>query len=266
MGQRISRRNRVMPIVTPGEVASRSGELHIKGRTHSRTKKRYFADGRLLLGSPRVGIMTYPDGSYLCGQFEEGESFGYCVYRDIAGRLIYTGYMEHTSYQGWGAIWNETGDWPEHITFWCCSAPGNRVLRIQSPTCHDADWVTYKEDGPEVIGSMLMTSSCKVIFKELRDLVIDSKEINEESFSKIIQLYTEARTAADRATTIPPSPHHGPSAGIIPIGLRIGDSIFSSRLTPSPEETSSSGDERSIRNPLNLFRVPPRPVRPPRLP
>jgi hypothetical protein len=223
------------------------------GSLRVRATKRYFTDGRVLVGSPRSGgaVMTYPDGSYLCGRFEEGEAEGYCVYRDIAGRLIYTGYMENTSYQGWGAIWNETGEWPEHITFWCSSYPGNRVLRIKNPAGERCQWVSYRDDEPSPMGEpVTMTAGCKQLFRTARNIASSGTEMNETQFAEIIKLYTDARVAADRFTTIPPSPHHGPHSR--------ADAVLSPlRLSPVVESVDS-GEVVRVRNPLSMFRVPPR--------
>lgn len=224
MGNRRSR-------VSPSAIAMRSGN------------KQYFSDGRVLVGGT---VMTYSDGSYLRGRFEEGEANGYCVYRDIAGRLIYTGYMEHTAYQGWGAIWNETGEWPEHITFWCASYPGNRVLRVTSSAGDHCQWVSYTNEEPSVMGDPVqMSSECRVLFRNMKDTVINGIEIDESCFSKLISLYTSARVSADYSTAIPPSPHHGPRSrpNIVP------------RLQLVPDTTTES---IHVRNPLTMFRVPPR--------
>ena len=251
MGGILSRggRGRVRPVVTPSIIAMRGGG----GTLRVRATKRYFTDGRVLVGTPRSGgaVMTYPDGSYLCGQFEEGEAEGYCVYRDIAGRLIYTGYMEHTSYQGWGAIWNETGEWPEHITFWCSSYPGNRVLRIKTPAGDRCQWVSYRDDEPSPMGEpVTMTAGCKQLFRTARNIASSGTEMNETQFAEIIKLYTDARVAADRFTTIPPSPHHGPHSR--------ADAVLSPlRLSPVVESVDS-GEVVRVRNPLSMFRVPPR--------
>ena len=246
MGNLLSRNRhrRIVPVITPSIIAMRGGD---GGNLQIRASKRYFTDGRVLIGTPRSGeaVMTYPDGSYMCGLFKEGEAEGYCVYRDIAGRLIYTGYMEHTSYQGWGAIWNETGEWPEHITFWCSSYPGNRVLRVKDPAGDRCQWVSYRDEEPSPMGEpILMPANCRQIFRNARNLASGGTEINETQFADIIRLYTEARVAADRSTTIPPSPHHGPQ------------SPFS--FSPPTADSDGSVEGVRIRNPLAMFRVPPR--------
>lgn len=251
MGAILSRRRhrRVIPVATPSIIAMRGG-----GNLRVRATKRYFTDGRILVGSPRSGgaIMTYPDGSYLCGLFEEGEAEGYCVYRDIAGRLIYTGYMERTEYQGWGAIWNETGEWPEHITFWCLSYPGNRVLRVKDPAGDNCQWISYRDDKPSPMGEPVpMPAGCRQLFRDARNLASGGTEINETQFAEIIRLYTDARIAADRSKTIPPSPHHGPHSR--------ADAVLSPlRLSPPVVDNDDTAEGVSVRNPLAMFRVPPR--------
>ena len=176
--------------VSPTDIAS--SKLRI------RSNKRQFTNGRILIGSPSSGIMIYSDGSYLCGRFIESDSFGYCVYRDIAGRLIYTGYMERTQYQGWGAIWNETGDWPEHITFWSTSFPGNRLLRILNSSGEKGSWISYSNGKPEPIGDPIsLPPECVSIFHSISDVSSKNNDITEFIFSKIIDLYTKTRVLSE---------------------------------------------------------------------
>jgi hypothetical protein len=133
MGQRTSSRKRVHPA------------LEITHQTHIFTKpsREYLTDGKTLVRSPPpLGAppgshtLIFADGSYIIGRISDRtyQANGYCEYRDIANRLIYTGYMRESTYNGWGSIWDETGSWPEYTTYWCESRPGNRVLHITPPT------------------------------------------------------------------------------------------------------------------------------------
>jgi len=142
----------------------------------------------------------------------------YGVYRDIVERLIYTGYIDNTTYQVWGVIWNETGEWPEHITCWCNSYPGNRVLRITDPIGMYCRWVSYREDVPVMLGEpAALSPDCRELFQNVTNLVAKSHPICG-----------------------PPSPHHGPR--------------YQTRVFPALHLHA----ERSVRNPLAMFRVPPR--------
>lgn len=255
-----------------------SRKVHPAGVIYS--KKRYFVDGRTLLTSRSIaainlkrtyGTMVYPDGSYIEGMFLEGEATGYCIYRDIANRLIYTGYMDLTQYSGWGAIWDETGSYPEYITYWCASQPGNRMLHI---TPMKYEWVTYEDEDPKYTRISKVPKELDELYtKKIEDVKINTM-LTEDEFQDLIKVYTELRSQREGS---PPSPNIGPKAFTFhervktPSPPTLPPTSPSFHLTPSASVSSklynirssvSKGEDElgntvSVKNPL-MFRVPPR--------
>jgi hypothetical protein len=219
MGHRFSMNTRsktqIHPAITPVE--------HTSSFTTPLTRpgREYMTDGSILVRTPAPvrgpgGSVTivFVDGSYIIGKInaQTKNIEGYCEYRDIANRLIYTGYMYENSYNGWGSIWDESGSWPEYTTYWSVSRPANRVLH-STPNIMEWDYTldgTKREDfkdkhrpldKPHIIGS-------RVIFNKVRESFAHHKNGSSEPlFQEMIRLYINIR---ENPRHTPPSPNIGP--------------------------------------------------------
>lgn len=210
MGQRFSRNvrsnTRVHPTIAPNE----------RMRSFVRPAKEYTPDGRILIhtpaplrGSPGSITIVFTDGSYIIGRVrpETKSAEGYCEYRDIANRLIYTGYMYENSYNGWGSIWDESGSWPEYTTYWSMSRPANRVLH-STPSIMEWDYSLENSCDKEGLPIKSFVSGSRKMFSDICRSFANHKIGSSESlFQEIIQLYVNIR---ENPKQTPPSPNIKP--------------------------------------------------------
>lgn len=237
-----------------------------------RPTKQYLPDGRTIVrhpvppgGPPGSVVVIYPDGSYVVGVFDPRtyEANGYCEYRDIANRLIYTGFMTDTNYNGWGSVWDDSGLWPEYTTYWCMNRPGNRILHTTPDVIEwktDTGWDDEEKEGDKSPIEPLLSLRARRMFDNVR--LGFSKHISgstEGVYHEMVTLYTDIRGNPRQA---PPSPNIGKK----PINIfheRTGAPAFHPLTPPrSPVfvkegkiETSTPG-VTSCKNPLR-FRIPP---------
>ena len=263
MGQRPTSRIKVHPasIITERTVLS------------VRPPRQYLPDGRTIIrhpvppgGPPGSIAMVYPDGSYVIGLFDPRthEANGYCEYRDIANRLIYTGFMTDTNYNGWGSVWDDSGSWPEYTTYWCMNRPGNRILHSTPDTMEwkiDTGWADEEEtEGDKSPIGTLLTLRARRMFDNVRlGFSRHSTGSTEGVYEEMIRLYTNIRGNPRQA---PPSPNIGTK----PISMfreRTEAPTFHPLTPPrSPVVKETERIERpspgvtSYKNPLR-FRVPP---------
>lgn len=256
MGQRFSRKSQIHPAITPP----------IRTRSFTKPPKEYTSDGRLLVrtpaplkGAPGSITIVCIDGSYIIGKVNAHtkDAEGYCEYRDIANRLIYTGYMCENSYNGWGSIWDESGSWPEYTTYWSMSRPANRVLHT---TQSGMKW-DYTLDGTcdkEEI-EHLPIKSFTPFLKQMYSNVCRSFEnhksgSSETLFQEMIKLYVHIR---ENPRQTPPSPNIGPT-NVIKKGIfsdEPDEPFFIPCTPPAPPKTTETKNARIVSNPLRL-RIP----------
>lgn len=261
MGQRLSRNTRysvrVHPAITPSKRTS----------SFIRPAKEYTSDGRLLVhtpvplkGDPGSITIVFIDGSYIIGKVnaQTKDAEGYCEYRDIANRLIYTGYMYENAYNGWGSIWDESGTWPEYTTYWSMSRPANRVLHT---TQTGMEWDctldgSCDKEGVKSLPIKPLVMGSKQIYSNICHSFANHKiGSSEPLFQEMIKLYVKIR---ENPHQTPPSPN------IAPINI-VKKRVFSDKseepsfipLTPpTPHKSPDIRNARIVSNPLRV-RVPP---------
>jgi len=256
MGQRFSTTNRarsrarVHPALTPPEPT----------RIFVKPSREYLSEGRTLVRTPAPvgaspGSMTlvFADGSYVIGNIhnETKQVNGYCEYRDIANRLIYTGYMNNSTYNGWGSIWDESGSWPEYTTYWTNSRPGNRVLHT-TPLIMEWD-LTFEDDKPDTKTRILKTLNpgVRATYDRIRSsFARHIQGSSEPYFRYMIQLYTNIRANIHHT---PPSPNVGPIAAQA-FNKRVNEMAFHPLTPPTPPKTYSP-ERVAVLNPLRV-RIP----------
>lgn len=225
--------------------------------------REYLSDGRIIVyrpippgGPPHSCVVIYPDGSYAIGTIRGStkQLHGYCEYRDIANRLIYTGYMNDSAYNGWGSIWDETGNWPEYTTYWCMSRPGNRILHTTPDKMRWELTLDWEEDEDTKVIKTISTTIKQLFDKIKHDYKAHKEGSTEPYYQQMITLYTRIRS--DPSHT-PPSPHIGPKA-VSAFKERTTTPIFLAVSPPTSPQVrlEAAKAERSIENPLR-FRIPP---------
>lgn len=253
MGQRFSYKSnlRVHPALDPPQPA----------RLFAKPTREYLSEGRTLVHTPAPqtgprgsSTLVFADGSYIIGFIhpDKKHAEGYCEYRDIANRLIYTGYMNESTYNGWGSIWDESGLWPEYTTYWTNSRPGNRVLHT---TPIKMEWdLTFEDKKSDLKKSTIpsLPSNVRAIYDNIRTSFINHTiGSTEPYFREIIQLYTNIRSNIHHT---PPSPNIGPSVNQL-FNKRVNDMAFHPLTPPTPPK-SYSPDKITVFNPLRV-RIPP---------
>lgn len=227
-----------------------TSEPELSAGIFQEASREYFEDGKVLIRRPEpkrvfekkgIQTMVYPDGSYIIGTIhpKTGSVNGYCEYWDIGNRIIYTGYMMDTVYNGWGSVWDETGSWPEYTTYWSMSRPGNRILHS---TLQRMEWEMYNENQDKIqVPINPLPSGTAQIFNEVRGEFVKNQKPSERIFGQMIHLYTMLRSE-------PPSPNIGPKANTSYKDLPMFTPI--SPPTPNPDEKTT------VFNPLRV-RIPP---------
>jgi len=261
MGQRFSRNARssarVHPAITPSE----------RTRSFTRPAREYTSDGRLLVrtpaplrGAPGSITIVFVDGTYIIGKInpETKDAEGYCEYRDIANRLIYTGYMYENSYNGWGSIWDESGSWPEYTTYWSMSRPANRVLH-STPSIMEWDCSLEgscdKEGRSRLPIKPLVPGSKQIYSNVCRSFANHTVGSSEPLFREMIKMYVKIR---ENPHQTPPSPNIGPT-NVIKKGIfsdKPEEPSFIPLTPPTPHKSPEIRNARVISNPLRV-RIPP---------
>jgi hypothetical protein len=135
--------------------------------------------------------VIFPNGSHIRLQQIPNSGNDYCIYRDIQNNLIYTGDMKHYMYDGWGAIWDSTGSWPQIITLWSKCKPSidlNIVLYITEPVKGHCIWYKVDENKHLIFHKQtILNQPCKMLF---HNIIHDAKhyEFTRDKYHNIHKL------------------------------------------------------------------------------